>query len=159
MRTKYEMHGAFGNLVLKGYYLHTSVPLRVVDFAIVGRFYFSPVEARFARRVGGIADDNLVLLQRHTPPSSPVRLARLPYTLGRCHQRGVPPECVLPTRRRSVHRGSVGSAVKCPRTRVVAHVGRSRRWAERKALQEHFVMLLAFFWSAAYIRVRVEIGA
>ena len=158
MKTNYEMHGPLGNLVLKGYYLHTTVPLRAVDFAIVGRFHFSPVEARFARRVGGISDDNLVLLQRHTPPPSPVRLARLPYTLGRCHQRGVPPECALPTRRRNVHRGSVGSAVKSPRTWVVAHVGMSRRWAERKALQEHFAMLLAFFWSAVYIRVRVEIG-
>ena len=156
------MCGKFGNLVkwtgiLSSHHCPRAQGCRLCNsrpFSL-----FSPVEARFARRVGGIADDNLVLLQRHTPPSSPVRLARLPYTRGRCHQRGVPPECVLPTRRRSVHRGSVGSAVKSPRTRVVAHVGRSRWWAERKALQEHFVMLLAYFWSVAYIRARVEIGA
>ena len=42
----------------QGYYLHTTVRgHKAVDFAIVGRFHFSPVEARFARRVGGIADD------------------------------------------------------------------------------------------------------
>ena len=95
-------------------------------FAEKRSLHSSPVKARRnSRRLGRIANDNFVFLQRHAHTASSVGLTLLadPSVLGWRFQNCFPPKSSFLTGRHEVVSAWVCKTVEVPRTRIVGQVG------------------------------------